>query len=114
MGRALLYLGAVVWAFSESFLKAESGNWLPLILLFALFALAFVILGCWPARDETITRTGSIFLILIAAACLIFAIQGLDGSWLGVAKVIAGLLLAAVAFINFARGPKPAGDSGHH
>ena len=44
-------------------------------------------------KRANLANAGAVFFVIIAVSCLLFAIGGLDGGWLGLLKTIAGLLM---------------------
>jgi hypothetical protein len=85
--------------------RAAEGNWLVLLSFFAVFALAFVLIGCLGSSKAKADRYGAALAVVVAVALLALSITGLSAGGAGaVLKLVLAVGFCALAWVAIRGG----------
>jgi hypothetical protein len=112
LGKAFAYLLAMAWAGTEAVLLASEGMGLALVAAFVIFAVGFVVVGCYPLDDAAVNRYAKLFFIIVAFSCLLFSLGSFGNPLIGIVKLTCAALLCLFVLRLPAGGPSEEGS--HH
>lgn len=78
LSNGFFFLIGLSWLLCETCLMASDGNWTPLALYLAGFAVMFAVLGCWPLSDKAVNTAGAITAVILGASLLVVSLISLS------------------------------------
>lgn len=94
-----IFAGMITF-FTQAMVVASEVNGLFFWLAVIAFIAAMVVIGCWSLSDQAANRAGWLFMIVMAAFCILTSLGSFEGAS-SLVKIVFFGLYAAVGAIGF-------------